>query len=196
MLHAATPCRHCSLAAAHPSLAPASTSAPPTRRCRCMCGPALHQQMGASLSKIRPIAHQIVCLGQVHIRACCISGVLHIVQEPAEDDASVTTQLADVFNLMRPADSGRPTLTAADWGGVSAEDMATRMKVSCPQQGCGAGGLSVLVSDLASQWCYQFRADGGVAPRRTACAGWAFWQSNFYSRNGFNGLHVRARITT
>jgi hypothetical protein len=66
-------------------------------------------------------------------QACCIAGVLHIVQEAAEDDTSVTAQLADVFNLMRPADSGRPTLTAADWGGVSAEEMATRMKVSLVQ---------------------------------------------------------------
>jgi hypothetical protein len=51
------------------------------------------------------------------------------MQESAEGDTSVTSQLADVFNLMRPADGGRPTLTAADWGSVSAEEMAARMKV-------------------------------------------------------------------
>jgi hypothetical protein len=45
------------------------------------------------------------------------------------DGASVTAQLADVFNLMRPADGGRLTLTAADWGAMSAEEMAARMKV-------------------------------------------------------------------
>lgn len=67
--------------------------------------------------------------GSAHY-ACCTSGVEPITQESVRDGAGVTAQLADVFNSMRPAGGGRPMLTAADWGGMSAEEMAARMKVA------------------------------------------------------------------
>jgi hypothetical protein len=54
------------------------------------------------------------------------------LQESAEDGASVSAQLAEVFYLMRPADGGWLTpVTAADVGSVIAEEMAAWLKVLC-----------------------------------------------------------------